>query len=48
MSDVLAIGVFVGCLLATLGLVHACAWLMPRLVERAAGRDDAHAKEAGQ
>lgn len=30
MNDLTAIGIFIACLIATLGLVRACEWLGPR------------------
>ena len=30
MSDMTAIGCFVGCVAATLGLIRVCEWLLPR------------------
>lgn len=42
MPDLVPIAIFVGCLLATLGLVRACEWLRPRAgvseADRAASR----------
>ncbi len=37
MSDFAAIGWFVGCVVATLGLIRACEWLRPRSVSGGAG-----------
>ena len=31
MNDLTAVGLFVACLIATLGLVQVCAWLQPQV-----------------
>lgn len=42
MNDLIALSFFVGCLLATLGLVRLCEWLLPH----AARPNDATNREA--
>jgi len=34
MNDLIPLAIFVVCLLATLGLVRACEWLLPSRAER--------------